>query len=55
LVDARRSRPALTGPCRRDPDWQARIVGLQGQLDTDGHARAFALALELRKTLTGKT
>jgi hypothetical protein len=27
--------------CRRDSDWQTRIVELQGMLDTDGHARAF--------------
>jgi hypothetical protein len=41
--------------CRRDPAWSARIAELEGQLDVDGLAGAFALALELGRTLTVKS
>jgi hypothetical protein len=40
--------------CRHDPAWNRRIAELEAQLDVDGLARAFALALELSRTLTGK-
>jgi hypothetical protein len=40
--------------CRRDPTWRARIVELQGQVDLDVLARAFALAGELRRELARK-
>jgi hypothetical protein len=40
--------------CRRAPAWQARIAALQERLDTDGHARAFTRAAELRRELARK-
>jgi hypothetical protein len=41
--------------CSGDPAWNARIAELQTQLDIDGLARAFALAVELSRKLAGKS
>jgi hypothetical protein len=55
LLDMLSDELAIVHPrhCQRDPVWNARIAELEAQLDVDGLAQAFALALDLNQRPTG--
>jgi hypothetical protein len=57
LLDMLSGEWAIVHPphCQRDPVWNARIAELEAQLDVDGLARAFALALDLNQKPTEKS
>jgi hypothetical protein len=57
LLDMLSAELAIVHPphCQRDPVWNARIAELEAQLDVDGLARAFALALDLNQKPTEKS
>ena len=54
LLDMLSDELAIVHPshCQRDPVWNVRIADLEAQLDVDGLARAFALALDLNQKPT---